>query len=202
MRVKEERALTTKVIAGKFKNRIIELPSLDTTRSSKSILRESLFNRLQFEIVDSNFIELFAGSGSIGIEALSRGAKWAYFFEKSESSFRVLKSNLKNLEIDSATAILGDSFERIYEIIDLLESKNEKTYLYIDPPFSIRNGMEDIYQRCFELVSNLNIDTLEEVIFEHMSSFNMPDNLKNGLILTKQKKFGKSSLSYYSNRNC
>ncbi len=74
-----------RIIAGKFKNKKILAPKLDTTRSSKNFLRESFFNIMQAEVVNSNFIELFAGSGSMGIEAISRGAKKAIFFEKNKT---------------------------------------------------------------------------------------------------------------------
>ncbi|MBD3797895.1 MAG: RsmD family RNA methyltransferase, partial [Campylobacterales bacterium] len=73
---------TKKIIAGKYKGKVLELPSKTTTRSSKAIVLESFFNTLQFDVIESNFVEVFSGSGSIGLEALSRGAKKIYFMEK------------------------------------------------------------------------------------------------------------------------
>lgn len=77
-----------------IKGKILELPSLDVTRSSKARLKESLFNVLQFDIIDKIFIESFAGSGSIGLEAISRGAKRAYFIEKDRNSYQILLKKL------------------------------------------------------------------------------------------------------------
>ena len=57
--------ITKKIVAGKYKNKIINLPSSDTTRSTKSIMKESLFDTLQFDVVDENFVEVFGGSGSM-----------------------------------------------------------------------------------------------------------------------------------------
>jgi len=62
----KQQNFTTRIIGGEFKGRLIEIPNISTTRSSKSILKESLFNTLQFEIIDKNFVEVFSGSGSIG----------------------------------------------------------------------------------------------------------------------------------------
>jgi len=188
--------LYAKVIGGELKGKNIELPSLEVTRSSKSILKESVFNSLQFEIVDENFVEVFGGSGSIGIEAVSRGAKYCYFIEKNENSYRVLKDNLKRLKIDNARAILGDSFNKLDSVIADLTNKNEKAYFYFDPPFSTRDGMEDVYEKSLELVKKVPNSLICEIIIEHMSSLSL-DDVIGGLILKKRKKFGKSSISYY-----
>ena len=74
-------ALTKKIIAGKYKGKTLKLPSKVTTRSSKGIVLEAFFNTLQYEIIDAVFVEVFSGSGSIGLEALSRGARQLFFME-------------------------------------------------------------------------------------------------------------------------
>ena len=136
---------TTKIIAGKYKGKVLELPSLDVTRSSKSRLKESLFNVLQFDIIDKVFIETFAGSGSIGLEALSRDAKRAYFVELDKNSYRILTKNCKNVEADNCQTMLGDTFIQTPSIINSLKNSNDELIVYIDPPFDYRDGMEDIY---------------------------------------------------------
>ena len=88
---------TTKIIAGAYKGKVLSLPSLDVTRSSKAVLKESVFNVLQFDIIDKIFIEAFAGSGSIGLEAISRGAKRAYFIELDKKSYSILVKNCKSI---------------------------------------------------------------------------------------------------------
>ena len=81
---------TTTIIGGKYRGMKIEIPSIHTTRGSKSILKESLFNTLQFDLIDKNFVELFSGSGSVGLEALSRGAGACYFIEYNRDAYRIL----------------------------------------------------------------------------------------------------------------
>ena len=138
--------LTKKIISGKFKGRVLLLPSKTTTRSSKAIVLESFFNTIQFEIIDSLFVEVFAGSGSIGLEALSRGAKKIIFMEKDRDALRVLKKNIALTDIKACEVLSGDSFENIKEVIKILKNQNESAYIYIDPPFSIREGMK-IYMK-------------------------------------------------------
>jgi len=86
--------ITKKIVAGKFKNKVLKLPSKSTTRSSKAIVLESFFNTIQFEIIDAIFVELFSGSGSIGLEALSRGAKEIIFMERDREALKILRENI------------------------------------------------------------------------------------------------------------
>ncbi len=186
----------TPIIAGKYKGKNILIPALDTTRSSKSILRESFFNTISFDVVDSNFVELFAGSGSVGLEALSRGAKKSYFFEKNPTAYKLLQKNIANIDKEGAIAYQGDVFKLFDSVYSALKQENNKTIFYLDPPFAIREGMEDIYDKSLELIKKLEDDFVELVAIEHMSDIALPQKIGK-LELVKKKKFGKSSLSYY-----
>lgn len=188
---------TTKIIAGKYKGKTLELPSLEVTRSSKARLKESLFNVLQFDIIDKIFVEAFAGSGSIGLEALSRDAKRAYFVELDKNSYKILTKNCKNVEADNCQTVLGDTFVQTPAIINSLKNSSDELIVYIDPPFDYRDGMEDIYDKSFEMVKNIENDNIYIVIIEHVSTLDMPEILGK-FSLDKTKKFGKSSLSYYT----
>lgn len=195
--MKQTKNFKTQIIAGKYKGKSIEIPSIDTTRSSKSILKESLFNTLQFEVIDKNFFEVFAGSGSVGLEALSRDAKHAYFIEKNKIAFDTLQRNAKLIDQNNSTMLLGDSFEKFKIIYEMIKNSQTKTYFYFDPPFSIRENMDDIYQKTINLVESIDKDICEMVIIEHMSNIDLPQIIGN-VSLTKTKKFGKSTLSYYT----
>jgi 16S rRNA (guanine(966)-N(2))-methyltransferase RsmD len=187
---------TTKIIAGKYKGKILDLPNLDITRSSKSILKESFFNVIQYDVIDTIFIEAFGGSGSIGLEAISRGAKKAHFIEIDNSSYRILQSNCKKIEPESCITIFGDTFVKLPEI--LIQQKNSKfpIILYVDPPFDFREDMEDIYSDCFDMISKIENNNIQLVTFEYATGVEMPNQLGK-FTLFKTKKFGKSSLSYY-----
>ncbi|MBD3790278.1 MAG: 16S rRNA (guanine(966)-N(2))-methyltransferase RsmD [Campylobacterales bacterium] len=187
---------TTTITAGKFKGCKIEIPDISTTRSSKAILRESLFNTLQFDIIDKNFVEVFAGSGSVGLEALSRGAGECYFIEYNKTAFHILESNVKRMDPTHCHLFYGDSFEKFSTVYEILKRSDEKTYFYFDPPFSYREGMDEIYDKTLKLIENIEPDICEMVIVEHMTALTMPQSI-GSYSLIKEKKFGKSSLSYY-----
>lgn len=188
--------LYTSIIAGKYRGKHLELPSLDTTRSTKSILKESFFNVLQYDIIDKIFIEAFGGSGSIGLEAISRDAKQAYFCEIDRNSYKVLDKNCKSIEPESCNIVFGDTFEKLPQIINSLKNSKDEIIVYIDPPFDYRDGMEGIYDKCFDIVKEIQNDNIFLVVFEHHTDVETPDRLGK-FEKFKYKKFGKSSLSYY-----
>lgn len=188
--------LTTQIIAGKYKGKKLELPSLEVTRSSKARLKESFFNVLQFDIIDKVFVEAFAGSGSIGLEAVSRGVKKSYFIELDKNSYNTLVKNCKAIEIDKCQTFLGDTFVQLPVILNSLKNSNEELIVYIDPPFDYRDGMSDIYEKSFEIVKNIENDNILMICFEHESTIEIPDVLGK-FEKYKNKKFGKSSLTYF-----
>ena len=197
MRIKEKiKIFTTTISAGKFKGKTIEIPDINTTRSSKGILKESLFNTLQFDIIDKNFVEAFSGSGSIGLEALSRGAGECYFMEYNKLAFRVLDANIKKFDPNHCHLFLGDSFEKFELVYNMVKKSSEKTYFYFDPPFSSRDGMDDIYDKTIALIETIEADVCEMVIVEHMTKLTMPETI-GALSFVKRKKFGRSTMSYY-----
>lgn len=196
-RVKEKiKLFTTTITAGIHKGKKIEIPDIFTTRSSKGILKESLFNTLQFDIIDKNFIEVFSGSGSIGLEALSRGAGQCYFMEYNKTAFACLEGNVKRVDASKSHLFYGDSFEKFSLVHDMVQKSKQKTYFYFDPPFSTRDGMDDVYDKTITLIESIEPKVIELVIIEHMSKLDMPTTI-GGLELMKRKKFGRSTMTYY-----
>ena len=188
---------TTTITAGAYKGKKIEIPDIFTTRSSKGILKESLFNTLQFDIIDKNFVEVFSGSGSIGLEALSRGAGQAYFMEYNKIAYRCLEGNVKRIDSAHSHLFYGDSFEKFTTVYEMVKKSNEKTYFYFDPPFSTRDGMDDIYDKTIQLIESIEPEVCELVIVEHMSNLEMPEHIGK-LNKMKKKKFGRSTMTYYT----
>ena len=189
---------TKKIIAGKYKNKVLKLPSKTTTRSSKAIVLESFFNTLQFDIINSTFIEVFSGSGSIGLEALSRGAGKILFMEKDKEALQILKQNINQTNPSACRVFAGDSFSNIDAVVKSL--KDEDAYFYIDPPFSIREGMEDIYDKTMNLIAKLPQKNVKLIIIEHMTGLEIPQKL-GSFTIKKSKKFGNTSLTYLHNED-
>lgn len=187
---------TTTINAGIHKGKKIEIPDIFTTRSSKSILKESLFNTLQFDLIGKNFVEVFAGSGSVGLEALSRGAGACYFIEYNKIAYRALEANVKRIDASKCHLFYGDSFEKFALVYEMVKRGAAKTYFYFDPPFSTRDGMDDIYDKTIRLIEGIEPQVCEMVIVEHMSNLDMPEQI-GSMVLSKRKKFGRSTMTYY-----
>lgn len=186
--------LFTTISAGAYKGKKILLPSLESTRSTKAILKGSLFDTLQYDIVDEVFVEVFGGSGSMGLEALSRGAKEAHFIEKNQAAFRILKQNCESIDAKRSKPLCGDSFVVLPTLLSTLTCK---AYFYFDPPFSIREGMDDIYTKVIDLIASIPTQKAHLIIVEHMSGLTLP-SLIGAYAFVKAKKFGNSTLSYYA----
>ena len=188
--------LQASIVAGKYKGKKIDLPSLDTTRSSKVIVKESYFNTIQFDVIDCTMVEVFSGSGSVGLEALSRGAEHVYFMEKDKAAYKTLTKNIQSVGAQNCTALYGDSFENIHQVIKELSKAKTKAFFYVDPPFSFREGMEEIYNKMISMLSSIPLEMIEMITIEHMTGLELPKTI-GSLRLKKTKKFGKTCLSYY-----
>ncbi len=194
--MKQHKGLSKKIIAGRFKGKLLKLPSQVTTRSSKTIVLESFFNTIQFDIIDATFVELFSGSGSVGLEALSRGASQVIFMERDLAALKTLKENIAQTDPSRCQVVSGDTFMNIVQVVSRLKKLERDTYFYIDPPFSIREGQEAIYDKTMKLVSSLPESVVKLIIIEHMTGLEVP-NILGSFHLRKSKKFGKTSLSYF-----
>ncbi|OOP83906.1 16S rRNA (guanine(966)-N(2))-methyltransferase RsmD [Helicobacter pylori] len=189
-----------KIIGGACKGLGLNLPNVSSTRPTKAIVRESFFNTLQAEIIGAHFIEVFSGSASMGLEALSRGATSAVFFEQNKSAYKTLLENIalfknrmkKEMEIQT---FLDDAFK----LLPTLRLKNGVlNIIYLDPPFET-SGFLGIYEKCFHALERLLNRSHSKnllVVFEHESLHEMPKSLAT-LAIIKQKKFGKTTLTYF-----
>lgn len=181
-----------KIESGKYKGKKLLSPSKTTTRATKSIVKASLFNSLQFDIVGCDFVEVFGGSGSVGLEALSRGASRAVFIERDKDAFNILRTNINSVDSQHSSCYMGDSFELFDKV---LLSINKPTFFYFDPPFEFRETMQDIYDKTLLLMQKCPYKYTKKIIVEHNTTVKFADIA--GLELLKTKKFGKTTLTYY-----
>jgi 16S rRNA (guanine(966)-N(2))-methyltransferase RsmD len=192
----KSKTLTKKIVTGKYKGKTLKLPSKETTRSSKAIVLESFFNTIQFEIIDATFVEVFSGSGSIGLEALSRGAQKIIFMERDKDALKILRENIAQTDPMACEIVSGDSFSNMPSVIAKLKRENRQAFFYVDPPFSIREGMEDIYDKMIAMVATIPKELARAIIMEHMTTLELPETI-GAFAKTKSKKFGNTSLTYY-----
>lgn len=187
--------LFTIVTTGKYKGDKIYLPSLQTTRSTKSIVKQSVFNSIRYELVGKCFIEVFGGSASMAIEALSNYAKSAYAIEIDKKAFSILEKNAR--KYNDLKVYNLNSFDFLPKIINNGLFDNNEIILYLDPPFDIRDGFEDIYQRLINLINSLDSSKISKIIFEFNSKVNFEDKIGD-FVAIKSKKFGSTSIKIYN----
>jgi 16S rRNA G966 N2-methylase RsmD len=99
--------------------------------------------------------------------------------------------------MEKCQTVQGNTFVQTPLFIDFLKNSQDEIVLYVDPPFDYRDGMEDIYEKSFAMIRDIEVDNIYMIIIEHVSSLEMPEVLGR-FSLNKTKKFGKSALSYYS----
>jgi 16S rRNA (guanine966-N2)-methyltransferase len=122
-----------RIIAGKYKGKKIHFPAIEGLRPTPDRVKETVFNWLMHDIRGAKCLDLFAGSGSLGFEALSRGAKEVYFVEKSSLVANKIKSNLSDLHIDNAHVLISDGIKFLQQTTMSFD------IIFLDPPF--RNNL-------------------------------------------------------------
>jgi len=171
-----------RVIAGEFRSRRLRtLPGLET-RPTPDRLREALFNVLAPVLPDSIFLDAYAGTGAVGIEALSRGARRAIFVEKNHSAVRVIQENLTALGLENRTDVYTGKTLAVLERV-------QADIVFLDPPYQKENEYESALTALGALGSKL-------VIAQHASRTILnPEygSLKRYRIIRQ----GDNSLSFY-----
>jgi len=117
--------------------------------------------------------------------------------EYNKTAFHCLEGNVKRVDPSKSHLFYGDSFEKFSLVYEMVKKSKEKTYFYFDPPFSSRDGMDDVYDKTLALIEGIAPEVVEMVIVEHMSNLDMPDTIGQ-LSLMKRKKFGRSTMTYYT----
>ncbi|MBX7067100.1 MAG: 16S rRNA (guanine(966)-N(2))-methyltransferase RsmD [Parachlamydiales bacterium] len=123
-----------KIIAGTFKGRNLKAPKSSTTRPTQGMLREAVFNICQNEIEGARFLDLFAGSGAMGLEALSRGASLAVFVEQNRQAIGIIKENISALQVESMAKVIPTNATRALQILE----GQKFDLIYIDPPYDLK----------------------------------------------------------------
>ena len=122
-----------RVIAGLYRSRLLDSPKGLTTRPTSDRLRETLFNILAPRLAGANFVDLYAGTGAVGIEAISRGAAFVWFAEKAEPALKVLRGNLAALRIAQGFAVEDRGTGALLQ--RLSQRKGQINIVFIDPPY-------------------------------------------------------------------
>ncbi|MCR4400694.1 MAG: 16S rRNA (guanine(966)-N(2))-methyltransferase RsmD, partial [Syntrophomonadaceae bacterium] len=131
-----------RVIAGKAKGRKLKAPAGLDTRPMTDRIKESLFSILGARVPGSRVLDLFAGSGAVGIEALSRGAAWAVFVDRDARAVGVLKENLGTCGMDPAAEVYRSDVQRALQVLE--ERGCRFDLVFLDPPYAQVRGAGDL----------------------------------------------------------
>lgn len=124
-----------RIISGKYKGRRVDGYTIDGTRPTMDRVKESLIAIIQNKLEDSVCLDLFAGSGSVGLEFLSNGAKKCYFVDSNFKSINTLKKNTENLKITEDTVFINSDYK---DALKKIKSENIKLdIIFLDPPYDM-----------------------------------------------------------------
>lgn len=180
-----------RVISGKVRGLKLNTPKNEDVRPTTDRVKESLFNIINPYIMESDVLDLFAGTGSLGIECLSRGANKCVFVDVSKESISIVKSNIKKARVENESTVLNLDFK---DAINKLKIQNNKfDVIFMDPPY-YKNMFIDALEKIAE-VSLLKEDGI--IIIEHDAKDKFPEEVKN-LTQTKSKKYGNTALTFYT----
>jgi 16S rRNA (guanine966-N2)-methyltransferase len=184
-----------RVVAGIYRSRILKSLKGLALRPTSDRLRETLFNVLAPNIADARFVDLFAGTGAIGIEALSRGAAEVVFIESHAPAATLIRRNIESLGINTGVTVLAVDVLRGLAMLAARKSTGAPAFdqIFLDPPYA---AAED-YSRVLEFLGSADLLAPGGIVIaEHRRNFDLPEEtgaLKKFRVL----KQGDAALSFY-----
>jgi 16S rRNA (guanine966-N2)-methyltransferase len=180
-----------RVIAGKFRSRLLKSPGKLRLRPTSDRLRETLFNILGPGVEESLFVDLYSGTGAIGIEAVSRGARETIFVESHAATARLIRANLAALKIDSGVELI--EAEALRGLERLAARQLIADFIFLDPPYDRPRELLDVldYLDASHVVAPRGL-----VIVEHRNKTELPPRLER-LARTRLVEQGDAHLSFY-----
>lgn len=176
-----------RIIGGKFKSRVLAQFDGDNVRPTSDRVKESLFNILFLKIRGKRVLDLFSGSGAIGIECLSRDAKEVVFNDFSKDSLQILRKNLRSLKVAEGESV---KIKNLDYLLCLQGETKPFGLIFIDPPYK-----SDFGQKALEKIAERNL--LDEDGIAVFESDNPAEIEVAGLQLYDKRKYGKTFLFFY-----
>lgn len=179
-----------RIITGDFKGRRLEMPVGKDIRPTTEKVKEAIFSIIAGNIPGAVCVDLFAGTGNLGLEALSRGAEKCYFADNSRESLNLIKRNIEMCRAEEWSVVIPGDYERT---LTRLGERGEKIDIFfLDPPYR-----EGLYEKCFELIREYDLLAEEGIIVaEHGEREPLPEEIE-GYIVLKQKNYGSIAITIY-----
>ena len=176
-----------RVIAGEYKGRRLKTPKDYSVRPTADKVKEALFSILTDKILGSKVLDLFSGTGNLGIEALSRGAELCVFCDSSRESIGIINSNITHCRAEQRAKVVCGDYRKV-----MANLREKFDIILLDPPYD-KGYLED----CFGNIDECGL--LEEdgvIVAEHRREEKLPENLF-GFKKIKERKYGIIMLSIY-----
>jgi 16S rRNA (guanine966-N2)-methyltransferase len=183
-----------RIIAGKFKGTNLLIPENKVTRPLKDLVRESIFNllkhsnKISFEIEKKNILDLYSGTGSFGLECLSRNAKKVFFIEKEKNILKILKQNIEKLKLKDETKVFSDDVLKLIQKQNIFELKFD--LIFCDPPFKDTN-----IGQLIKLILEKKILKKNGIIIFHRNKKNT-QNKHPGFKIIEERIYGISKITF------
>ncbi|MDI6782896.1 MAG: 16S rRNA (guanine(966)-N(2))-methyltransferase RsmD [bacterium] len=183
-----------RVIAGIARRRRLKSVRSQQVRPTSDRVKESLFSILGNRVVAARVLDLFAGTGNLGIEALSRGAKFAVFVDNDARSIKVIKENIVSLGFDSSAEVIAGELPRVLKAV----GSNGFDMVFFDPPY-----LQDLEVTTINaLVEYQLLNANAIVVVEHHKKTELPKEIRY-LKKVRQQKYGDTVVTFYKNQpNC
>ncbi len=176
-----------RIIAGDYKGRRLETPDGYDVRPTTDKVKEALFSIIAPYIGGGVVVDLFSGTGNLGLEALSRGAEKCYFCDNSRMSIGIIKRNIKYCNAEEYSVVYAGDFRQ-----SLQKIRDKADVIILDPPYEA-----GYYEEAFELIRELDLLAEDGVIVaEHWAKLELPEELY-GFEKIKERKYGHIVLSIY-----
>jgi 16S rRNA (guanine966-N2)-methyltransferase len=180
-----------RIIAGEFRGRKLLAPESDATRPVTDRVKQSVFDILAPLLPGAVVYDCFAGTGSMGLECLSRGASHVTFFESDKSAAGLLRKNIQTLGVDPKSKVIaGDLFK---QLSDLRSPRNDVDVVFLDPPYRYLNERPKEIQKLAEAFAAVDLKADGLVVFRHDAEdlLELP-----GLAITDVRTYGSMSVEF------
>ncbi|GAA3651712.1 16S rRNA (guanine(966)-N(2))-methyltransferase RsmD [Asaccharospora irregularis] len=179
-----------RVISGKVRGLKLNTPKNEDVRPTTDRVKESLFNIISSYVMESNVLDLFAGTGSLGIECLSRGANKCVFVDNSKESIEIVKSNIKKARFEESSIIINSDFKDATN--KLYVQKNKFDIIFMDPPY-----YKNMFIEAIDRINGLELLAEEGIlVIEHDIKDEFPEKIGK-LEKSRHKKYGNTALTFY-----
>ena len=174
-----------RINSGRFKYRKLEIP--ESARPTTEKVREAVFSMLINRVEGATVLDLFAGSGSLGLEALSRGAEFCVFNEGDRKNYKILKNNIANCKAEEISSTYNNDFRKALTL-----ANREFDIIFVDPPYR-----EGYYGEVFELVEEYGLLADGGVIVvERLNDNELSDNILS-FSRIKHKRYGTIGVDFF-----